>query len=58
MPKRPNPEWVRCPECGADAVAVIPEGEVVEDEVDADGKVWANCHECGAGFLVYYRREA
>lgn len=55
--RRPNPKWVNCPECHTDTVAVIPKGEIVAEEANADGKSWVECHECGVEFLVYYRRE-
>lgn len=49
-----------CPACNADVMAIIPEknGVLVDDEENADGKVWVNCHNCGERFLRHYRIES
>lgn len=59
MPREPKGDWVTCPDCGAEAVAVLPpHGVLVEDEERADGKVWVNCRACGERFLAYFRTDA
>lgn len=47
---------VICPECGADAVAIVPrDSTIIEQEKEADGKVWVNCRACDSKFIVFYR---
>lgn len=47
---------VSCPECDSDAFAIIPEdGEIVQQEGDADGKVWVNCFTCSNRFLSHFQ---
>lgn len=47
-----------CPDCETEAVAVLPpDGVLVRDEGDADGKVWVNCRECRERFLTYFRTD-
>ena len=59
MSEPPKSQWVRCPECGANAVAVIPsDSEIEECEEDANGKAVVHCRTCGEEFLVYYRTSA
>jgi len=52
----PKSEWVRCPECNAQAVALIPrDSTTVEDKDESDGKARVNCPECGNHFLVLFK---
>lgn len=52
----PRGESVRCPECGDTVIALVPEkSTVVEREENTDGKVRANCRNCGERFLVHYQ---
>lgn len=59
MNDRPVGKDVPCPECDEFASAIVPKGsEIVEEGDGFDGKVWVNCLNCGARFLVYYRTDA
>lgn len=52
----PKTQWVACPYCDAETVAVLPpDSDIVEDAERADGKVWVNCWDCSERFLVRYR---
>lgn len=52
----PRGESVRCPGCGGTVIALVPEdSNVVGREENADGKVRANCRNCGEQFLVHYK---
>lgn len=52
----PTDRWVDCPECGAEAIAVVPKmSRIVTSEETADGKVWVNCRSCENRFLAYYQ---
>lgn len=53
----PTGLFTRCPECDAEAVAILPyeSGRLVDREEDGDGMVWVNCADCGARFRRYYR---
>lgn len=54
----PKSKWVRCPECDAYAVALIPQNStVVENQDESDGKVGVDCPECGHEFRVLYQLE-
>ena len=56
MVNPPGGVGVICPVCGSSARAIVPQGsDFVEEEEQADGKVWVNCKECGERFLVHYR---
>lgn len=56
MASGPKTQWVACPDCDAETVAVLPpESDIVEDPERSDGKVWVNCWACGERFLVHYR---
>lgn len=56
MAEKPVGTSVRCPECNAPTIAIIPrESDVTEQEAEADGSVWVTCSDCGERFLVYYR---
>ncbi len=52
----PTARDVKCPHCGAMAVALIPvDSEIVVHEADADGKVRVDCRCCDGQFLVRFR---
>lgn len=56
MANGPAGKQVICPECGADAIAIVPKkSEVVEEAAGADGKVLVNCRNCGERFPVHFR---
>lgn len=56
MSEPPTGKYIPCPECDAKATAIIPEnGEVVESEAAADGKVRVTCFECDGRFVVHFR---
>ena len=47
---------VVCPECNAEAMALVPKGSaIVKREGNADGKVWVTCETCGNRFLVHFQ---
>ncbi|MFB6137955.1 MAG: hypothetical protein ABEJ42_06395 [Halobacteriaceae archaeon] len=48
----PSADSTDCPSCGSRGPAVVP-----ADPEAADGKVWADCLDCGERFLVHYRWE-
>lgn len=58
MPREPKGEWVTCPDCETEAVAVLPpDGVLVRDEGDADGKVWSTAGSAASGSSLYFRTD-
>ncbi|MFC7166126.1 hypothetical protein [Halospeciosus flavus] len=56
MSQSPVTRSVVCPSCESKALAVVPsDSTIVDEEDDADGKVWTDCRTCGEEFLTYYR---
>lgn len=56
MSEPPKTKEVPCPECESVTAAVIPaDSVIVQNEEDADGKVWTTCPTCDDQFLVHYR---
>jgi uncharacterized protein with PIN domain len=56
MSEPPKGQITRCPECNAEAMAIIPQNSfLIKSEENADGKVWVNCRECGERFLAYFQ---
>lgn len=58
VPAGPKGATTICPNCGSQAIAMIPaQTKLVDDRERSDGTVRVNCMECTERFRAYFREK-